>query len=217
MNITSINRGNKQTIKFNGEDVVTGIFKSPVENAVHVSHMGIDGDIIVDKRFHGGTDQAIYLYSSEDYAWWAKEVGDDLAPGTFGENLTTQGLDITELTIGDRLTIGEVELEITAPRTPCFKLATRMDDPTFPKKFVNAARPGAYARVLKEGTIKTGDEIVLEKTNGKYANILDVFNIWHGKDTDPKLMQKILASPTAALHKQRIQEMYDKSITSNRD
>jgi len=208
MKITSINRGFSKTIDFNGEKVSTGIYKSPAEGAVNISRLGIADDVIVDTSVHGGFDQAVYLYSVEDYRWWAKEVGEDLLPGTFGENLTTEGLELCELVIGDQLKIGAVVLEITAPRTPCFKLATRMGDPTFAKKFVRAARPGAYARVLQEGMLNVGDSIELEKTKGDFASVVEVFNAWHDKTPDPTLFLKALQSPIGMQHKKSIQAHY---------
>ena len=113
--------------------------------------LGLEGDTIVDSTVHGGLDQAIYIYSSEDYQWWSQQLGKPIAPGTFGENLTISGFNIDEFVVGDQLTLNNVVLEISAPRTPCFKLAAAMNDPTFGKQFAKAARPGAYARVLREG------------------------------------------------------------------
>ncbi len=209
MKLIAVNRGTQRSIDFNGEQVSTGIFKAPISGPVQISRMGVEGDTIVDGSVHGGVDQAVYLYGTEDYAWWASEIGEDISPGTFGENLTTQGIDFSELVIGDQLKIGDVVLEITAPRTPCFKLATRMADSGFAKKFVRAVRPGAYARVLKEGIVTAGDKIELEKTDQDYAKVVDVFNAWHAKDPDPEFLLKTLQSPIAANHKIRVQEMYD--------
>ena len=208
MKILSINRGKKQQLVFNNKVFDTGLFKDPIAGSARVGRFGIDDDVIVDRSVHGGPDQAVYLYSAEDYAWWASENGKVLAPGTFGENLTTAGIDLRTLVIGDRLVIGEVELEVTAPRVPCFKLATRMGDPTFVKQFVRAARPGAYARVLHEGELAVGDRIRLEKTTEDFAGLVDVFNAWHAKQPAADVLQKALRSPLGEHHRKRIQALY---------
>lgn len=215
MKIISINRAQKRQIKFNGELVDTGIFKTPVSEKVSVTRLGIAGDVVADPSVHGGLDQAVYLYSAEDYQWWAAKLGKDLAPGTFGENLTTEGVDLRALVIGDRLTIGNVVLEISAPRTPCFKLAVKMGDTSFVKQFARAARPGAYARVLLEGTIAAGDGLTLEKTTKDYAGVVAVFEAWHAKDPSPALLLKSLRSPIAVYHRKRIQEWYDATGQQN--
>jgi len=209
MKISSVNRAVRQTIEFNGERFETGIFKTAVDESVQVTRFGIAGDAIVDTSVHGGADQAIYLYGAEDYAWWARVINKNLAPGTFGENLTTNGLELRDLIIGDRLRIGHVLLEISAPRTPCFKLATRMGDPKFAKKFVHAARPGAYARVLQEGALSVGDDIRLEKTTGDCAGVVEIFNAWHAAHRERALLEKALRSPIGEHHRKRIQALYD--------
>jgi MOSC domain-containing protein YiiM len=209
MQIISINRAQKRQIEFNGEQIDTGIFKTAVSGKVPVSRYGIEGDVIADPSVHGGLDQAVYMYSTEDYQWWSAKLGKELRPGSFGENLTTEGLDLRALKIGDRLTICTVVLEISAPRTPCFKLAVKMGDTSFVKQFARAARPGAYARVLQEGVIVAGDSLALEKTAEDYAGVVEVFEAWHAKDPAPALFLKALRSPIAAVHRQRIQEWYD--------
>ncbi|MBQ0794530.1 MOSC domain-containing protein [Zhongshania sp.] len=206
MKLVSINRAQKQQIEFDGKLVETGIFKEPVASSVYVSSAGIESDNIVDLSVHGGADQAVYLYSQEDYQWWAGFLGRELEPGLFGENLTTQGFDLRELVIGDRLMIGNTILEISAPRTPCFKLAVRMGDSKFAKQFVFAGRPGAYARVLRDGNISAGDSIILVKTDQAYAGVLEVFELWHAKQRCPHLIRKALASPISNYHRSVIHD-----------
>ena len=208
MNVCAINIARLQQIEFSGELVDTGIFKQPVEGVVDISLSGVAGDVIADASVHGGPDQAVYLYSSEDYQWWEQQLGKALPAGIFGENLTTEGLDVTALTIGDRLVFDTLVLEITAPRTPCFKLATRMEDPTFAKKFVKAARPGAYARVITPGKISAGDHFSLQSTEQDFATTADVFEIWHAKQRSRELMRKILDSPVSLIHKLTVQQWY---------
>ena len=148
MHILSINIGATRTIGNANVSGQTGIYKLPVAGPVQVTADGLADDAIVDTRNHGGPDQAVYVYGGADYAWWAAELGRELAPGTFGENLTISDLESAALAIGDRLHVSGVILEVTAPRIPCWKLAQRMGDPGFVKRFRAAERPGAYCRVI---------------------------------------------------------------------
>jgi MOSC domain-containing protein YiiM len=209
MLLEAINTANPVKIRFNDEDVMTGIFKSPVSESVNVTRLGIEGDTIVDTLFHGGVDQAIYIYHAEDYDWWSAELGRTIDHGTFGENLTVSGLAGIPWVIGDRIRINDVVLEISAPRTPCFKLAVRMNDNSFVKKFAQAVRPGAYARVITEGVIKAGDAIEIDRTAMDYATVNEVFSIWHSKDKPSHLLKKALESPVANMHRQQLQGWYD--------
>jgi len=212
MQIVSVNVAQPVAIEFNGKEVKTGIYKQPVEGKVRVSRLGVEGDSVVDESVHGGLDQAVYLYFTEDYDWWSGQLGKTLEPGIFGENLTVSGLAGRDLVIGDRLMINNIELEITAPRTPCFKLAKRMDDAAFPKAFAKAARPGAYARVLREGSLQAGDEIALQPTAEDFASVKEVFVEWHKKDRSLEVLKKALDSPIGRVHKGKIQNWYDQLL-----
>jgi len=211
MIVASVNCAQPVIIQFNDQDFSTGIFKTPIPASVTVTSLGLTGDTIVDKQVHGGPDQAIYLYHAEDYAWWSGQLGRPISHGTFGENLTVSGLDDIDWVIGDRLTINSVVLEITAPRTPCFKLGVRMDDPSFVKKFSKAVRPGAYARVISEGTITAGDAVEIEKTAMDYPTVKEVFALWHSKKKPVSMLEKVLASPIGAIHRQKVQDWYDEA------
>lgn len=212
MLIQSINASKPVKINFNHEEIMTGIFKSPIGEHAYITTLGLADDTIADKTVHGGPDQAIYLYHQEDYDWWSTELGKTIVPGTFGENLTLSGLGEISWVIGDRLKIGDVILEISAPRTPCFKLAVRMEDSSFVKKFVQAVRPGAYARVIKEGTVQVGDVVEIEKTPMDYASVKDVFIEWHQKNKSISQIQKALNSPIASMHRGKLQAWYDSQI-----
>ena len=151
MHVLSVNIGSVQTMHNAKASGKTGIYKQPVAGPVRITINGLPGDSIVSTKHHGGPDQAVYVYGGADYAWWSSELGRALAPGTFGENLTISDLASAGLAIGDRLHIGAVILEVTAPRIPCGTLAQRMGDPGFVKRFRAAERPGVYCRVVREG------------------------------------------------------------------
>lgn len=157
--VLSVNAGSVRTVRYNGKDVTTGIFKQPVAGSVAVGGVNLAGDDQADRSVHGGPDRAVYAYASEDYAWWNRELDRDVPPGTFGENLTTQGVDVHAALIGERWRIGSVVLQVTTPRFPCYKLAMKMDDPTFVKRFSAALRLGSYMSIVTEGTLERGDAI----------------------------------------------------------
>ena len=157
MQVVSINVGVKTPIKVGNREAQTGIFKKPVDHKVEVKRLGITGDEILDKKHHGGPDQAVYLYRTEDYDFWSEKLGRELPPGMFGENLTVSGLPSPALMIGHRLKTDKLEFEVAAPRIPCNVFAARMGDPGFLKTFMQEARPGFYVRVIKEGTLEVGE------------------------------------------------------------
>jgi hypothetical protein len=128
--IVSVNVGEPRTVEWRGREVTTGIWKSPVSGPVRVEGVNVAGDDQADRRVHGGVDKAVYAYALEDYEWWAAALADgdgpvELTPGTFGENLTTEGIDLTGARIGDRWSVGDVVLEVSQPRQPCYKLGIR--------------------------------------------------------------------------------------------
>jgi MOSC domain-containing protein YiiM len=158
--LISVNVGRPQQISVRrGRPLMSAIGKAPVESRVRVAGVNLEGDDQADRRVHGGPDKAVYAYASEDAAFWAAELGRELGPGAFGENLTTEGLDVSGAVVGERWRIGDVELEVCQPRLPCHKLAVRMGDPRMVKRFAQASRPGAYLRIAREGTLGAGDAI----------------------------------------------------------
>jgi MOSC domain-containing protein YiiM len=142
-----------------GRPLMSAVGKAPVEGRVRVAGVNVEGDDQADRRVHGGPDKAVYAYASEDAAFWAAELGRELGPGAFGENLTTEGLDVSGALVGERWRIGSVELEVCQPRLPCNKLALRMGEPLMVKRFAQASRPGAYLRIAREGSLGAGDAI----------------------------------------------------------
>lgn len=156
--ILSVNTARKRELLQQGKKIDTGIFKEPASAAVSVGPLGLERDHIHDRRFHGGPDKAVYAYAREDYLWWEEQLGKPLAPGTFGENLTLEGCDLSSARAGDVLAAGTARLEAVSPRVPCRTLAARMDDPLFAKRFQQAARFGIYFRVATTGRVKAGDQ-----------------------------------------------------------
>jgi MOSC domain-containing protein YiiM len=196
MQLMSVNIGRSQAIKAKASGR-TGIYKLPSGGPVQITSDGLTGDVICDTENHGGVDQAVYVYSTPDYAWWSETLGRELAPGTFGENLTITELVSAEMTIGDRLHLGTVTLEVTAPRIPCATLAARMGDPTFVKRFRAAERPGLYCRVIQEGVVQVGDQVSVEPYQGEPVPAIELFRYFFAPDHQEATIRRHLAAPIA--------------------
>ena len=165
----SVNLAEPHELERRGRTITTGLWKVPVEGPVELRPDGLAGDLIGDRRVHGGESKAAYAYAREDYAWWENELDRDLPPGTFGENLTLTGIDVTGAVPGERWRVGAVLVEVTEPRYPCWKLQTKLGLPRFVKRFAAAGRPGAYLRVIEPGLVAAGDpvEVVERPARGR--------------------------------------------------
>src|SRR5215207_9705897 len=190
--LVSVNVGKPQQIAVRrGRPMMSAIGKQPVAGPVRVAGVNLDGDDQADRRVHGGTDKAVYAYASEDRAWWAGELDRELGPGAFGENLTTEGVDVSGAVVGERWRIGSVELEVAQPRLPCAKLALRMGEPQMVKRFAQARRPGAYLRIVHEGSLAAGDAVEVLSRPSHGVTVRDV--------SDAILLDEtLLASASAA-------------------
>ncbi|MFI5347695.1 MAG: MOSC domain-containing protein [Elusimicrobiota bacterium] len=157
MKLVSLNVSMGRTVRWEGRDVETGIFKESVPGPLRVTRHNLEGDRQSDLQVHGGEFKAIYAYSAEHYAWWNRELGRALPYGTFGENLTLEGFTEEEVCVGDRLRVGTAVLEAVQPRFPCFKLGIRFGDMGIVEKFLDSGRFGVYFRVAEEGVVAAGD------------------------------------------------------------
>lgn len=176
--LASVNVGGVRTIDSNGRPVTTGIFKEPVAGRVAVRGVNLDGDDQADRCVHGGPVRSIYAYGCEDYVWWESELGRAMPPGTFGENLTTAGIDPNDALVGERWRIGSVLVQVTIPRVPCYKLGIKMGDPHFVKRFAGALRPGPYFTIVEEGELGAGDPIEVVHKPGHALTIRETSRIY---------------------------------------
>ncbi len=159
--LLSVNVGGPRDVAWQGKTVRTAIWKEAVEGPRMVRRINIDGDDQADRLAHGGEHRAVFVYQIESYRYWERELGrNDFTYGQFGENFTVEGLADDEVCIGDRYRIGEALFEVTQPRVTCYRVGIRMDDPAMPSLLVAHHRPGFYLRVLEEGEVQAGDEIV---------------------------------------------------------
>jgi MOSC domain-containing protein YiiM len=162
MRVVAVNVGLPRQVFCRGEPVTTGIFKESVAGPVRIAGVNLDGDAQADVTVHGGRDKAVYAYPAEHYLWWQEELGRELPWGSFGENLTVEGMPLEDETaVGDCWRVGTAELVVTQPRLPCFKLGIRFGDPGMVKRFLASGRSGFYFRIAREGTTEAGDPIEL--------------------------------------------------------
>lgn len=179
MKILSANVGLPQEILHEGRLIRTGIFKEPVATRVRVGALNIDGDRQADLSVHGGPSKAVYAYPSEHYAFWRKELpGVDFSWGSFGENLTTEGLLEKELNIGDRLCVGSVELVVTEPRLPCYKLGVKFNRDDMVRRFLKSRCTGFYCAVLREGELGAGDTVHFLSRDDNPVSVADITRIY---------------------------------------
>lgn len=173
--ILSVNVGVPRKVSWNGGEVTTGIFKEPAAGRVILRRLNLDGDRQADLTVHGGVNKAVYVYPSEHYPYWQKQLpGVTLPWGMFGENLTTEGLREEETHIGDRFRIGSALLMVTQPRLPCFKLGLKFGRDDMPKRFLVSERTGFYLAVVEEGEIGAGDAIELEHRREKTVSVAEL-------------------------------------------
>jgi len=177
--VVSVNVGRPAPLRTGRRVVESAIVKAPVEGPVAVRGVNLEGDDQADRSVHGGPDQAVYAYASEDIARWNDELGLELGPGAFGENLTLAGVDVSGARIGERWRIGTVELRVTGPRIPCFKLEARIGVRGFQKRFLHAGRPGAYFAIVQEGALQAGDAVeIVHRPDHAVTPALVVETMW---------------------------------------
>jgi len=179
MKLLSINVGLPKEVFHEGRMIRSGIFKAPVQGPVRVNALNLEGDQQADLTVHGGPSKAIYVYPSEHYAFWRKELPEmDFPWGSFGENLTTAGLLENELYIGDRLCVGSVDLVVTEPRLPCYKLGVKFNRDDMVKRFLKSRRTGFYCAVLREGGINSGDAIHYLSRDENRVTVADITRLY---------------------------------------
>ena len=179
INVTSVVHQGEWT----GSEGRTGIDKRSVAGSVEFKNNGVAGDRIIDTNVHGGYDQAVYAYAREDAHWWEKEIGEEIPAGRFGENLTTEGIDVNAALVGEQWKIGSVILEVSQPRIPCRVFAGFWKRATLIKDFTQAGRPGAYLRIIQEGTAQAGDAIEVIYKPHHAISISDLFSAKSGERT----------------------------------
>jgi ferredoxin-NADP reductase/MOSC domain-containing protein YiiM/ferredoxin len=194
--LLSVNVGLPRDVPWHGKTVYTGVYKEPVTGPRMVRRLNIDGDGQGDKAGHGGEQRAVMVYQLDSYHHWREHFGrDDLTYGIFGENLTVDGLADAEVCIGDRYRIGEAEFEVTQPRVTCYRVGLRFGAPELPALLVGHHRPGFYMRVITEGHIQAGDQIVKTRSGPGALSVADVDALLYLGDHDQAKLRAALAIP----------------------
>jgi MOSC domain-containing protein YiiM len=176
--VLSVNVGTAREFQYAGRPARSAIWKSPVAGRIAVRGVNLAGDEQADRGAHGGPDKVVYAYAVEDARWWQQQIGRPFEYGEFGENPTTEGIEVNDALVGERLQIGTSVLEVSEPRIPCWRLGVRMSDKQFPRRFTEALRPGAYLRLIVEGSVGAGDEIRVVDRPDHDLTIRDVFRIY---------------------------------------
>ncbi|HZD35300.1 MAG TPA: MOSC domain-containing protein [Nitrososphaeraceae archaeon] len=202
--ILSVNVSLPKEIDFEGQRVITGIFKEPIEGRIKLRTLNLDGDKQADLAVHGGLDKAVYAYPIEHYVFWREVFPTmELPYGMFGENLTIEGLMENEVSVGDSFEIGSSKVMATQPRMPCYKLGIKFRRMDIIKKFLASGRSGIYFKVLEEGEIGAGDPIVQIKKDTSQVAISDIVRLYVSDRNDIKTMRhavKVEALPEGWKH-----------------
>jgi MOSC domain-containing protein YiiM len=194
--LVSVNVGLPREVQWHSRSVRTSIWKTPKEGAVRVGKLNLEGDEQSDLSVHGGSDKAVYAYPSEHYAFWRAEFPDmELPWGSFGENLTTEGLLESHVMIGDQIQVRSAQFVVTQPRMPCFKLALRFGRDDMVKKFLGSGRTGFYLAVLREGEVGAGDPVQFTVRNDHGLSVADVAALYARDSDNQTLLRRAVETP----------------------
>lgn len=200
MRIISVNIGEPRIIIWRGKEVKTGIYKYPVSKPIVLETEDVKNDHVIDRRVHGGADKACYAYSFDHFSFWKNLYPNvDFHYGIFGENLTVEGLNEADILVGDVFQIGEVLVQVTQPRQPCFKLGVRFGSQKMIRQFVDSGFPGVYFRIIKEGQVKTGDDFkLLERKSEEKISVQKVFELLYTNEFQKEEITKAINNPFLA-------------------
>jgi MOSC domain-containing protein YiiM len=176
MKVISVNIGERKVLNYKGKIVETGIFKFPVNHPIFLGNEDVENDAVIDRRYHGGIEKAVYGYSQNHYAHWKGLYPNlDWNFGMLGENLTISNLEETEILVGNTYKLGEALLEVTKPREPCYKLGIRFGTQEILKQFWNSTKSGIYFKVIQTGNVTVGDELILVNKAENSPTIAEVY------------------------------------------
>jgi MOSC domain-containing protein YiiM len=197
--LLSVNVGMPRNVPWQGKTVHTGVWKHPVDGPVMARRLDLDGDGQGDLQGHGGEQRAVLVYQIDSYRHWQRHLGrDDFSYGQFGENLTVDGLSDDEVCIGDRYRIGEAEFEVTQPRVTCYRVGLRLGEPEMAALLVSHHLPGFYMRVIREGHLQAGDQIVKTRTGPHALSVADTDALLYLPGRDPAKLRRAVRIPPSA-------------------
>lgn len=208
MRILSINVSKPKAASYKGKDVITGIYKKPLQVPVWLRKANIEGDTQADLNRHGGFDKAVYAFPYEHYAFYHKHLGQDCNEyGEFGENLTIEGMVESTVHIGDRFQIGAAIIEVSQPRAPCFKLAMKMGTDKILRLMLDSGKTGFYLRVIKEGLIEAG-EVSCVSSNETAQSVEGIHKLMFFEIMNVSELKRALSNPALG---QALQDEFAKS------
>lgn len=209
MKVISTNIGNPTTFLWNGKEEQTGIFKYPVLKPLFLGKTDVQKDTVIDRLHHAGVDKACYLFSSDQYPYW-KSIYPELNWdwGMFGENLTIEGLDESQIRIGDIFKIGNATVQVSQPREPCYKLGVRFKTQEILKRFINHARPGTYVRILEEGSVVKGDTLELIEKSKNPLTIKQLYELLYTKEKNLEIVQLAITNLSLPEYKRKRLKKY---------
>jgi MOSC domain-containing protein YiiM len=195
--VISVNTGRAQAVGWAGRTKRSAIDKRPAAGPLAIGPLGVQGDEQADAKYHGGVEQAVYAYAREDLDWWVEQLAQELPSGTFGENLTTAGLDVSGALLGETWRAGTAVLQVRSVRIPCGVFACWMGEQYaaqrgWVRRFAAAGRPGAYLKVLTAGTVAAGDPVEVLHRPAAGVTVAEAMRAYYG-DTD--LMRRLVAVP----------------------
>ena len=194
MRVVSVNVGLPRTLHWKGRDVTTGIFKAPVRGRIPLKRLNLEGDRQADLSVHGGPAKAVYAYPLEHYPFWQDTLGEELIHGSFGENLTVEGLPLEhEVAVGDRFRVGTAEVVVTQPRLPCYKLGVRFGREDMVKRFLASGRTGYYLAVAQEGEVAAGDHVVALSRHPARIPVAEITRVYSRDRDDLATIERLVA------------------------
>jgi ferredoxin-NADP reductase/MOSC domain-containing protein YiiM/ferredoxin len=214
--LLSVNVGVPRDVTWNGKTVRTAVWKSPVTGRRMVRKLDIDGDAQGDLAGHGGEHRAVFVYQTDSYHYWERFLGrSDFTSGQFGENFTVDGLPDNEVCIGDRYRIGSAEFEVTQPRVTCYRVGIRMNEPRMPALLVAHHRPGFYFRVLQEGEVGAGDDIIKIADGPGKMTVADTDALLYLPGASREQLERVLRIPALSQGwKSSFQAMLEQDLSS---
>lgn len=209
MKVISTNIGRPTRITWNGKEERTGIFKYPTQGALFLGTTDVEKDSVIDRKHHAGINKACYLFSADQYPYWEKlypQLNWDW--GMFGENLTIEALNETVIRIGDIFGIGTALVQISQPREPCYKLGIRFGTQEILKQFIDKGFPGTYVRILKEGEVRKGDELLLIEQSKNKLTVQQFYKLMFAKEKSRDMLSLFMDNPSVPQYKKERLKKY---------
>ncbi len=202
MKVISTNISKPTKVEWNGEEIYTGIYKKPVSEPLLLENEIVAGDTISDRKVHGGIFKACYLFSSDQYPYWKEKYPNmDWEWGMFGENLTVEGLDETQIRIGNIYRIGTALVQVTQPREPCFKLGIKFGTQDILRQFIEHGFPGTYVRILEVGKVKVGDKFELVEESSSPLTTHQFYELLFSRKKDVEVIKEAVSNEALPLRK----------------